>query len=545
MEIVQSKSSPDGQNNIANSHVGYRMVIEPSDQRIQAVFNGETIVDSRSAMIMQETRLSPVFYFPREDIRMDFLSRTNRRSNCPFKGNASYWDVVVGSNSSENAAWSYEDAYDEASIVKDYVAFYWNEMDYWLVDGEEMNEQSASDQVAKTNPLVNWLVRDAWKANSTVEQGGALAIALMSAGFPLWSMRLMVRTLNPQLFARFYSWKHDGNEVTENEAPHAGAQSEQYLNSPFALIIKGEGGVRRRLDGLDPTLDFPVLEDLIKEGATDYVAVPLNFSDGQINVLTLVSDAPGGFSTEQLGNLYEILPNLGRLLEAHAQRISSLTLLKTYLGRNAGERVNGGLVKRGDGEELHAVIWFSDLRQSTSMANTMPREEYLAALNSYFDCVVGAIIDHEGEVLKFIGDAVLAIFPIEKPSDSHPDACARALSAIRTADKQLSEVNLEREAEGQPLLNFGTALHRGTITYGNVGTERRLDFTVIGPAVNEAARIEDLCKTLGEPVLMSSAFASGAPDGLISLGNHSLRGVKGSQEIFGLTSSNQKLEENI
>ncbi len=538
MEIVQSKRSPGDQSKIANGHVGYRMAIEPSNQRIQAVFNGETIIDSRRAMIMQETRLAPVYYFPREDVRMDLLSPTERRSNCPFKGNASYWSIVVGSKSAQNAVWSYEDAYDEAAIVEGYVAFYWHEMDYWLVDGDEMDQQSATDHVAKTNPLVNWLVRDAWKANSTVEQVEALAIALMSAGFPLSSLRLFVRTLNPQLFARFYSWRRDGDEVVENEATHAGAQSEQYLNSPFALIIRGEGGVRRRLEGPDPNLDFPVLEDLIKEGATDYVAVPLNFSDGQINVLTLVSDAPGGFTTEQLGNLYEILPNLGRLLEAHAQRISSLTLLKTYLGRNAGERVNGGLVKRGDGEELHAVIWFSDLRQSTIMADTMPREEYLAALNSYFDCVVGAIIDHGGEVLKFIGDAVLAIFPIENPTERHPDACTRALLAIRAAEKQISEVNLDREADSQPLLNFGTALHRGTITYGNVGTERRLDFTVIGPPVNEAARIEDLCKTLGEPVLMSSAFASGAPDGPISLGEHSLRGVKGQQEIFGLPSSN-------
>ncbi|MCP4184157.1 MAG: DUF427 domain-containing protein [Hyphomicrobiales bacterium] len=545
MEIVQSKYSPDDQNDIANSHIGYRMVIEPTDKRIQVVFNGETIVDSRKVMIMEETRLPPVYYFPREDVRMDFLSRTDRRSNCPFKGNASYWNIEVGGKSAENAVWSYENAYDEAAIVNGYVAFYWNEMDYWLVDGEEMNQRSATDQIAKTNPLVNWLVRDAWKANSTVEHVEALAVALMSAGFPLSSLRLFVRTLNPQLFARFYSWRRDGDEVVENEATHAGVQSEQYLNSPLALIIKGEGGVRRRLEGPDPNLDFPVLEDLVKEGTTDYVAVPLNFSDGQINVLTLVTDEPGGFTTEQLGNLYEILPNLGRLLEAHAQRISSLTLLKTYLGRNAGERVNSGLVKRGDGEEMHAVIWFSDLRQSTNMADTMSREEYLAALNLYFDCVVGAVIDHGGEVLKFIGDAVLAIFPIENPNELHPDACAMAISAIHTADKQLFEVNLDRSAEGQPLLNIGTALHRGTITYGNVGTERRLDFTVIGPAVNETARIEDLCKTLGERVLMSSAFASGAPDGLISLGEHSLRGVKGSQEIFGLPSSGQQIAENI
>jgi len=532
-----NSGAPDTQDDHETEHVGYRMVIKPSPQRIRVVFNGKTIVDSSHAMIMQETRLSPVFYFPREDVRMDFLSPTDQHTNCPFKGNASYWNITVGDKYAENAAWGYEDAYDEAVFIKDYVAFYWSEMDFWLADDDKMNEPQCADQMTKANPLVNWLVRDAWKAKSTVEQVEALANALAQAGFPLSSMRLFVRTLNPQLFARFYAWRREVEEVVENEATHAGARSEQYLNSPFALIIKGEGGLRRRLEGSDPLLDFPILEDLFKEGATDYVAVPLSFSDGQINVLTLVSDEPGGFTTDQLGNLYEILPNLGRLLEAHAQRISSLTLLKTYLGRNAGERVSNGLVKRGDGEELHAVIWFSDLRQSTTMADTMSREDYLAVLNQYFDCVVGSIIDNGGEVLKFIGDAVLAIFPIENPLDIHPDACASALLAVRAADEQITEVNLSRREEGQNSLNFGTALHRGTITYGNVGTEQRLDFTVIGPAVNEAARIEDLCKTLDKPVLMSSAFAKGATGAVISLGEHPLRGVKDPQEIFGLVSS--------
>ena len=537
MNVVQS-GSLSGPGNIGdNAHIGYRVTIEPFSQRMRVLFNGETIADSTRVMIMRETRLAPVFYFPREDVRMEFLSRTDRRTNCPFKGNASYWDITVGQKSAKNAAWSYEDAFDEAAIVNDYVAFYWSEMDSWLADDDELTEQPRADQTAKTNPLVDWLVHDAWKAKSTVEQVGALATALRSADFPLWSLRLFVRTLNPQLFARFYRWQRDGDEVVEREATHAGARSEQYLDSPIALIIDGQGGVRRRLEGGNLRLDFPILQDLIKEGATDYVAVPLKFSDGQINVLTLVSDEPGVFSTDQLGHLYEILPNLGRLLEAHAQRISSLTLLQTYLGQNAGQRVNGGLVKRGDGEELHAVIWFSDLRQSTTMADTMSREDYLAALNQYFDCVAGAVIEHDGEVLKFIGDAVLAIFPIKDQSDPYPDACGKALAAVRAASEHIAKVNRDRDVEGKPLLNFGTGLHRGTITYGNIGTDRRLDFTVIGTAVNEAARIEDLCKTLDASVLMSSAFAKGVDIAITSFGEHPLRGVKSSQEIFGLSIS--------
>jgi adenylate cyclase len=264
------------------------------------------------------------------------------------------------------------------------------------------------------------------------------------------------------------------------------------------------------------------------------------FSNGQINVLTIVSDAPGGFSTDQLGYLYEILPNLGRLLEAHVQRNSTLTLLQTYLGRNAGQRVDGGLIQRGDGEELHAVIWFSDLRESTKLAETLSRQEYLAVLNQYFDGVAGAVIHEGGEVLKFIGDAVLAIFPIDDPQDSKPDACARALAAVRRAHENTKLVNQQRQEAGQDPLKFGIGLHRGTITYGNVGTEGRLDFTVIGPAVNETARIEDLCKTLDEPILMSSVFAKGAPGLLVSLGDHLLRGVQGPREIYTIANSQKE-----
>lgn len=535
--VVQSGLSSGAGSTGDKAHVGYRVTIEPCTRRMRVVFNGEIIADSTRAVIMHETRLAPTFYFPREDVRMAFLSRTDHRTNCPFKGNASYWDITVGDKSAANAAWSYENAFDEAVMVKDYVAFYWSKMDRWLADDDELTQQPQADQRAKANPMVDWLVHDAWKASSTVDQVEILAAALLGAGFPVSSLRLFVRTLNPQLFARFYSWRRDGAEVVEREATHAGARSEQYLDSPFALVVNGQGGVRRRLEGDDPLLDFPILRDLIEEGATDYVAVPLKFSDGQINVLTMVSDAPGGFSTDQLGHLYEILPNLGRLLEAHAQRISSLTLLQTYLGQNAGKRVNSGLVKRGDGEELHAVIWFSDLRRSTTLADTMSREDYLATLNQYFDCVAGAVIEHDGEVLKFIGDAVLAIFPIEERSDPNPDACEKALAAVRTATDHMAELNRDREGDGKPPLSFGTGLHRGTITYGNVGTDRRLDFTVIGPAVNETARIEDLCKSLDVSVLMSAAFARGLESTLTSFGEHPLRGVRSAQEIFGLPAS--------
>ena len=513
---------------------GYRVVLKPAENRIRAIFQGETIADSAHTLVMQETRLSPIFYFPRDDVAMERLTKTDHRTHCPFKGDASYWTLNVGDQLAENAAWSYEDPYDEALDVKEYLAFNWDDIDAWMVDDEQLADQPRDETPAKANPFVDWLVQKAWQAQSLADATQQLADALVANGFPLWRLRLLIRTLNPQLFGMGYTWQRDIDEITESQMPHEGLQSEQYLNSPFALIINGQGGVRRRLEGANPQLDFPVLEDLREEGATDYVAMPLRFSDGLINIITFVSDAPGGFSTDDLGQIYEILPSLGIQLEAHAQRVSSLTLLRTYLGRNAGERVMSGLVKRGDGEELHAVIWFSDLRNSTSLAESLPRDDYLAMLNQYFDCVAGAVVDHGGEVLKFIGDAVLAIFAIDELDNSQAAACAKALAAVRDAQERVKSVNQERDAEGVPLLAFGTGLHCGNITYGNVGTTKRLDFTVIGSAVNEAARIEDMCKALGEPVLTSTVFAQSVPGELQSRGRHSLRGVADAEEIFAL-----------
>ena len=418
---MTTASEVRGEHAAQASHEGYRIVIEPTPEPIRAILRSETIVDSARALVMHETRLPPVFYFPRDDVRMEFLVRSDHHTNCPFKGNASYWALDVGGKIMENAVWSYEDPFDEASPVKDYLALDWNSVDTWFAGDTELVEQPRDELQAKANPLVDWLVLEAWKAKTSQELVAALAEALVSAGFPLWRLRLFIRTLHPQLFAYGYTWQRGIDEIGEYQASHARIESEQYTNSPFAAIINGEGGVRRRLEGPNPRLDFPVLKDFVKEGATDYVAMPLRFSDGQINVLILTSDRAGGFSTHELGQLYEILPTLSTQLESHAQRLSSLALLRTYLGRNAGQRVLDGLVKRGDGENLHAVIWFSDLRDSTSLAEALSRDDYLETVNQYFDCVAGAVIDNGGEVLKFIGDAVLAIFAIDDTEIGEPD----------------------------------------------------------------------------------------------------------------------------
>lgn len=518
----------------ARAREGYRLSIDEDARRIRAVFQGQTVADSSNALVMHETRLGPVFYFPREDVRMDLLAKSSRRTHCPFKGNASYWTIQVGSRSAESAAWSYEDPYDESSTVKEYIAFDWPAIDQWYADDTQIVEQPRNNVITRDNPLVDWLLRDAWLSKSSQDLVARFSDTMIAAGFPVWRLRLLVRTMNPLLFALVYTWQRDSDDVTVLELSHENLQGDKYRNSPFALVIKGEGGVRRRLEGPDAQLDFPILEDLVALGATDYVAMPLGFSDGQLNILTLVSDRVGGFSTEELGQIYEILPTMSRLFESHALRVSSSTLLRTYLGSGAGQRVMDGLVRRGDGEDIHAAIWLTDLRDSTALAASMSREDYLSLLNRYFDNVAGAVLGHGGEVLKFIGDSVLAIFAIDDPDQKEPEACAQALAAAVEASRQFEAVNKERDDAGIRRLNFAIGLHRGDLTYGNIGTTKRLDFTVIGSAVNEAARIESLSKKLNRRILISSAFRESVQVPMISLGEHSLRGVVGKREIFGL-----------
>ena len=269
--------------------------------------------------------------------------------------------------------------------------------------------------------------------------------------------------------------------------------------------------------------------------------MPLLFSDGKISAATFATDRGGGFATAELAQIYDMLPALAHVMEMHALRHTARSLLDTYLGGHTGRRVLDGFVKRGDGEDIHAVIWFCDLRESTVLADSVPRAHFLALLNDFFDCMAGAVLRHEGEVLRFIGDAALAIFPIvEADSDTgreactRYDACRKALAAARDAHGRMRELNRGREEKGQTPLRFGIGLHIGDVTWGNIGVPERLEFTVVGAAANEAARLEGLCKTLDRSILLSSRFAQFFPGEMILLGRHQLRGVSEPQEVFSL-----------
>jgi len=397
-----------------------------------------------------------------------------------------------------------------------------------------------NDDDGPSNPLIAWLIQTGWTLDSPRDVVLGLAELMLALGFAIHRIRVTVRTLHPQFIGISYTWNKSSGEVDEFTSTYEVLQTDLFRKSPYAGIFEGASAIRRRLDVPGVELDFPILEELSEEGATDYVAMPMMFSDGKINAITLSADRPGGFKTDELAMIDTMVPVLGRLMEVHALRRTARTILDTYLGPQTGERVLNGLIKRGDGEDIHAVIWFSDLCGSTALAERLPRKQFLDLLNDYFEAIAGAVLDHGGEVLRYIGDAALAIFPIGGITDhpelcpEHINACGRALAAARDAAARIDEFNAEREERGDPKIGYGIGLHLGDVMYGNIGVPSRLEFSVIGAAANQAARIESMTKALHKQVLVSAGLARVIPEKLTSLGVHVLRGVPEPQEIFTL-----------
>ncbi len=509
----------------------YEIRFESAPRRVRVEFNGAWLADSRRAVILHETRQPPAYYFPRQDVRTELLERTDRLTHCPFRGNASYWTIRAGGAVAENAAWSYDEPYEEGRPIRGHISFYPDRVSA-IYDGDDEIPQLAAAREGSSsmhaNPIAGWLLDEAWKIDSPERLADAFCRRLRESGVPISRSTVIIPTLHPQVAATVFVWRDDSGVKVVHE-PHDVLHQPRFQASPFAPILRGAGGVRRRLESPDVKLDFPVVRELKAEGATDYVAMPFRFADGQLNVMSMTSFAAGGFSTAHLGQLYEVLPVLGRLLEVFAQRRTAVALLETYLGRRPGGRVLQGLVKHGDGEHIRSVVWFSDLRESTALSQSMSREAYLVYLNAYFNCLAGAILENGGEVLRFIGDAALAIFPIDRGA---ADACRQALAAARLAAERVAADNAAHP--GRAAIRYGIGLHLGEVTYGNIGVPQRLEFTVIGSAANAAARVESMCKTLNRTLVVSSAFAEACPEKLASLGRHKLKDVAGEQELFTL-----------
>lgn len=378
-----------------------------------------------------------------------------------------------------------------------------------------------------------WLTGPGRSAAGVPELMGGLCQLLVAAGLPLWRANLALHTLHPEVVGTGYTWQPGMERPRQLLLPHGEYQTERYKKSPLPVIAQEKRPLRRRLEGEQVALDFSILQDLRTEGMTDYAVFPLLFSTGQAHALSLATGEPGGFLDEELRELEKLLPMLSALLEVHETRRMTATLLSTYLGQRTGEEVLRGHVVRGAGRHLEAALWFCDLRDFTSIGTAVSPEELVDLLNVYFDCMAEAVLAKGGEILKFIGDAMLAIFPIG-PELSRPEACRRALEAAQNALAQLEELAHTLAKGNRISLKGDIALHVGPVMYGNIGSRKRLDFTVIGPAVNMLARLEKLCGEKGCPLVFSRDFAQALERPVMSLGTFHLKGVPELQEVFAL-----------
>ena len=379
------------------------------------------------------------------------------------------------------------------------------------------------------NSIAAWLVGQGGVRAGPETLIAGLCERLVAAGVPLSRMSYGVPTLHPELRGRQFIWRRGGKGVSELRHRHGVERSSYYLDSPVRALHEGAAAVRRRLDVARPRLDFPILKDLAAEGATDYVAMPVRFSTGRMGYVSWVSARPGGFSAAELALLDDLLPLIALGLELEASYDMAKSLLETYLGRDAARRVLAGGIKRGQGRRIHAAVLLSDLRGFTALVDRLPADEVIAHLNDYFEVVTTQVHKHGGEVLKFIGDGMLAVFNVDE--SSRGTACCQAVHAAIGAVRAIAALNRKRPVP----LKLAIGLHLGDVVYGNIGAADRLDFTVIGRAVNEAARIEGLCRSLGKQVLVSASFAGSCTcEPLVSLGLHRLRGVLEPQEIFAL-----------
>lgn len=376
-------------------------------------------------------------------------------------------------------------------------------------------------------PVIDWLDAGAPPTRLPQDMLARMCRSLVARGLALYRVGVFVRTLHPNVAGRAFFWREEREEVEVDTADHSWFGSDDHLKSPIHAVWTTGSESRRRLADPDCPMDYPVLADLRAEGATDYLAAPLRFLSGEVHVATFATRRPGGFLDAELAALRRLLPPFTRVAEIYANMRKAQNILDAYLGPNAGAKVLAGQIKRGDGQDIDAVIWFCDLRDSTLLADSMSRHEFLRLLNDYFECVLGPVLERQGEVLRFIGDAALAIFPV----DGRPaEACAKALAAAREALLRMNNLNKNRN----PPLRCGIGLHLGELTYGNIGTPSRIEFTVIGAAANEAARIESLCKRLEVDLLVSERVARALPGAWRSLGAHTLRGVGDKMELFTL-----------
>jgi adenylate cyclase len=397
--------------------------------------------------------------------------------------------------------------------------------------------------------LSEWLTECGLAGTSETDIVSGFCERCVAAGLPLGRALVFIDTLHPVHEGRLFRWGYGPDQsplveygrtspdTASDAQPHDVEAAQRWRDSPhYNMLQTGASCLRRRLSS---TVDdeFPTLSEFRTAGMTDYVALITRFApEGVIGEMdgvysSFATRVPDGFTDDQIAALLRIAPSFALTLKSVSLARMTRTLMETYLGRDPGRRVLGGRIVRGFAERIDAVVWFSDLRGFTRITDTAP-EQAISLLNDYSDAIVSAIHEHGGDVLKLIGDGTFAIFTAE----DRGHACGAALSAAIEAREHVQELNRRRVADGKPVTAMYLGLHIGEVFYGNIGSRERLDFTVVGPAVNEASRIAAMCRSVEQPILMSSAFADvgGIGHPLVSVGRYALRGVAQPQELFTL-----------
>ncbi|MBV9563510.1 MAG: adenylate/guanylate cyclase domain-containing protein [Bradyrhizobium sp.] len=387
-----------------------------------------------------------------------------------------------------------------------------------------------SDTAHLGGEVVNWLTNDTRDERFIDNIFAEMCLRLQRAGIPVKRATLHVLIHHPQWLGARIMWADGMREAEIARVDYDVRERSEFIGSPANEIQDGAKEVRENL-AQDGALGrkHAVYDEMRAKGLTDYVAWPLYHTLGKRHIVTFATDRPGGFEAAHIEGLRNLLPALALVSEIRVKNRLARTLLETYVGAHAGELILAGATRRGSGTTVHAAIMICDLRDFTKISDNWPRDDVIELLNDYFDAMSEPITRHGGEILKFIGDGLLAIFPL-----SEKRACANLLHAVSEARQAMAALNVKNDGTGRAPLNYGIGVHVGDVMYGNIGSRTRLDFTVIGPAVNMASRLESLTKQLGKPVLLSRAFADlvGCDFDLERVGEHSVRGFSDPIELF-------------
>ena len=389
--------------------------------------------------------------------------------------------------------------------------------------------------------ISGWIMQQGLRGMPLDEMTLGFCRRIKAAGHSMRRVSVSLRTLHPQYGAHSFVWDASSDTLSKTVHPHREIETPEFLQSPINYLISGHAkSLRCRLDGRPMDVTFPMVEDLRAQGYTDFAATLVAFAE-QTDLqpmegiyFSCATDRDGGFKDGEIPWLLKLLPIFALALKSASVQEVAVNIVEAYLGQDAGHQVLRGKVSRGSVESIDAVVLVADLRGFTSAADKLPGKRVVERLNDYFDCIVQPLEEEGGQVLKFLGDGLLATFALEE-GRREAEVCAAALRAAREAVSRVEHLNALLEAKGEVAMPLDVVLHLGDVMYGNVGAADRLDFTVIGAAVNEASRIEALCDALGHNLLVSSSFASALGEGteeFLSLGFHQLRGVSGAREVF-------------